>query len=251
MDPASIAREFARLIFPPRCQLCHQFCETPICLTCRSAFEELPTPICLLCGLPFHEARRYRTDECVDCRNTRRRLAAIRSFGEHKRPSGILRGAINDLKFRGNPRLGAPLGLLLAPMLTEADHPLYLPGADSITAIVPVPLHEARLRERGYNQAELIADALGAAVGRPVRPQLMIRTRNTRPQVSLTGAQRAENVRNAFRLSLPLPVEGVRVLLVDDVYTTGATLEECARTLLRAGAETVSAVTVTRPVPEE
>ena len=243
--------ELSRLVFPSRCQICRKFCDTAVCVKCRQSFEELGPPLCVLCGVPMGADAPVHADECAECRHVRRRLTAVRSFGEHRADDGVLRGAVNGLKFHGNTRLAGPLGELLAPMLNDAGYALYLPGAATITHIVPVPLHENRRRERGFNQAELLADVLAEAVGLPVRASVLTRTRDTRPQVSLTAAQRAVNVRNAFSLTIPVRLSSITALLVDDVYTTGATLEECARTLLRGGADAVYAVTVTRRLRDD
>jgi len=134
--------------------------------------------------------------------------------------------------------------------LLDADAaPLSLPLDRPPDAIVPVPLHPLRRRERGFDQAELLAAALAEATRIAVRPGLLLRTRYTDPQIGLRPHERRENVKGAFELRHPLPGSGVRVLLVDDVYTTGATLEECAGTLRKGGAGAVYALTVTRAAP--
>jgi ComF family protein len=160
-----------------------------------------------------------------------------------------LRQAVNAFKFHGRLRLAEPLGACLVRLL-EAEAPVAPPFAEPPDGLVPVPLHPARRRERGFDQAKRLAAVLSEATGIPVRERLLIRTRHTRPQVDLKPSERRENVRGAFALRHPLPRSGVRVLLVDDVYTTGSTLEECARTLRRGGAGEVYAVTVTRAAPE-
>jgi ComF family protein len=116
-------------------------------------------------------------------------------------------------------------------------------------ALVPVPLDAARLRARGYNQASLLAASLGAALGWPVLPNALQRTRATRPQVGLSPHERRANVRGAFRCPDPALVQGRRLLLIDDVMTTGATLESCAEPLVAAGAERVYGLVVARDVP--
>jgi ComF family protein len=157
---------------------------------------------------------------------------------------------VNTLKFRGKVRLAAPLGRLMADLFgADRDRPHHL-SVEQITHIIPVPLHERRKTQRGFDQAELLAGALGEAIGRPVRTGLLVRVRNTRPQVGLNPAERDANVRGAFEVRYPLPSPAVRALLVDDVYTTGATLRACARALRSGGAQAVHAATVSRAAPE-
>jgi ComF family protein len=122
----------------------------------------------------------------------------------------------------------------------------HLRVVTTIDVIMPVPLHRSRLRERGFNQALLLASAVGRAHGIPLSYDNLTRFRATRPQVELSGEERVQNVRGAFRLTRPADVEGKRVLLVDDVFTTGATMNECAAVLKRAGARSVVALTLAR-----
>jgi ComF family protein len=157
---------------------------------------------------------------------------------------------VNALKFRSRTRLAAPLGRLLGVLLSEGDGEPHQLRVDAVTHIIPVPLHARRRKDRGFDQAELLAFALGEAIDRPVRTGLLVRVRNTRPQIGLGPAERDANVRGAFQLRHPLPTPGVLALLVDDVYTTGATLTACARALRAGKAEAVYAVTVSRAAPK-
>lgn len=168
-----------------------------------------------------------------------------RAAGEY---TGALRDIIHAFKYDPRPSLAKPLARLLR------SQPAILPLLDGVDAVVPVPLHRSRQRTRGFNQAEALARALklSAPVVRALR-----RTKATRPQMELPAAQRHRNVRDAFRLArgtvtAPLPDRGslgfACVLLVDDVSTTGATLEGCARVLKDAGVLEVRAVTVGRAV---
>lgn len=128
-------------------------------------------------------------------------------------------------------------------MNNEASN-FFLHG--DIDIIIPVPLHRRRLRERGFNQATLIANALATHLGAPVQESVLIRTRHTHPQFELPPANRRENVRKAFYVTQPDAIRNKVVLLVDDVMTIGATLDECARTLRRAKPKAIYAVTFAR-----
>jgi ComF family protein len=161
-------------------------------------------------------------------------LAGVYSLSPHVAP---LREAVHALKYEGVRALAAPL----AGLLWAAWQPVHLP----VDVVAPVPLHIKRVRQRGYNQAELLARAFCAASGLPYRPGELVRHRETRSQVGLTLEERRANVAEAFACRSD-GFRGQRVLLVDDVLTTGATLAACAEALHAAGARAVYALTVTR-----
>jgi ComF family protein len=154
----------------------------------------------------------------------------------------VLREALHALKFRGQRGLSAPLGALLVEAM-EGRLPAGVPAL-----LVPVPLHPRRERERGFNQASLLARRVGLAWGVPVGGDVLVRVVATPSQTELDAPARRANVRAAFRLRRPELVAGRHVLLVDDILTTGATLSECALSLREGGAATVGAVTVARVV---
>jgi ComF family protein len=148
-----------------------------------------------------------------------------------------VREAIHRLKYSNSQDLAAPLGEMMVSYWQDVH-----PPAD---VIVPVPLHARRLRERGYNQAALLARELGKGVGLPVLEDVLVRVRNTSPQVDLNGEERKENVRGAFRCPDD-QLASKSVLLVDDVCTTGATLEACSLALKQRGVRAVWALTLAR-----
>jgi ComF family protein len=148
---------------------------------------------------------------------------------------------VRRLKYQQERHLATPLAALLLDCL--AARPL------AVDVLVPVPLDPARGRERGYNQAALLAAPVAKALGLPALPDVLQRTRPTRPQVGLNAGERRANVRGAFACGNPSAVAGRRVLLVDDVMTTGATLEACADALTAAGAAQVYGLVVARDLP--
>lgn len=174
---------------------------------------------------------------CNACRSTDPLLDGVRAFAFH---GGPLRQAIHCFKYEDLHCLAAPLGRLMAQgwLTLAGNHPDF-------DFIVPVPLHRARLRERGYNQSALLARELGTHLGIPVAEDLLSRTRATVPQVGLSAGERRANVRGAFQC-LKGALDRRKVLLVDDVYTTGSTLESACGALRESGAVSVWAYTLAR-----
>lgn len=217
------------LLFPPRCVGCQRM-GAWLCAACLEKVGRVNGPVCLHCGRPFWES-----GLCPTCQGGAFALLHVRAplFFE-----GATQRAVHNLKYRGRRVLAGPLGALLADYLCGLGWPA--------AAIVPVPLHRQRERARGYNQSALLARVVAARVGWPLQEKGLVRQRNTRPQVGLDGAARQENVRAAFGWESPLPPPE-RVLLLDDVCTTGATLEACAQTLRAAGAQDIRGLALARP----
>ncbi len=215
------------LLFPPRCAGCGRI-GTLFCLACQSKIEPIPAATCPRCGHPYAGAAL-----CPECRRNPSHLDAIRSTAVF---SGPLREAIHSFKYGNGQALAPLLGARLAQ--TWRDRGL---AAD---LIVPVPLHAERLRERGYNQAALLARVLAPAAGVPLDEGIVMRQKATQQQALLNAVERRENVKDAFMCRGE--VTGLRVVLVDDVCTTGSTLEACAAALRAGGATSVWALTLAR-----
>ncbi len=208
--------------------------------------------MCSRCGLPL--ATQVTTEgeawECGRCRTGEYDFDFARSYGVYADP---LRTAILLLKFQRRERLGRRLGELLS--IVWAAHPEFSQAERPV--IVPVPLHRARQRERGFNQAEVLACSLARRLKaadrparQPVETRCLLRIRPTAPQTGLNFRQRVENVRGVFKVTSPDAVHGRVIVLVDDVMTTGATLSSCARALKEAGAARVQAITLARATPQ-
>lgn len=215
-------------LFPPRCGGCGQP-GTWWCATCQAGLIWLRPPLCPQCGQPQQDGRK-----CVACQREPSNLAAIRSAVLF---DGPVRQAIHKFKYENQTVLAEPLGELLKHCWNVVEF--------SVDVIVPVPLHAARLRERGYNQSALLARRLAAAAHLPLVEDCLLRTRATASQMTLGAAERRVNVRGAFECA-DGRLTGKRVVLIDDVCTTGATLHECGAALLRAGAVSVWALTLAR-----
>lgn len=223
------------LVFPPRCEVCRQLQESVICETCLEAFAPVPEPRCRQCGFPLDPLAKT-AGECAGCVDDPPPFDAARAAAVF---DGSLRKAIHVMKYELTPSLARPLGEYCASHLT----PLF-----PLDCLTPVPLHPARERMRGFNQSLLLAEVIGQAWSIPVEPGVLARVQNTVPQVKLPLAQRRDNIRGAFAIAGE--VRDRAVCLVDDVYTTGATLRECSRVLKRAGASRVLVVTLARTVTQ-
>jgi ComF family protein len=218
------------LVLPPRCAGCGHT-GSLWCATCHSAVQLVCDPVCPHCGRP------QRSDDlCPQCRHGQRSrgIDGIRSAVIFEGP---LRQAIHHLKYSGRSSLAEPLGDYMSARWQGGPLPADL--------IIPVPLHAARLRERGYNQSTLLARQLSHASALPVVEGALARIRATAPQITLNAAEREANVRDAFEARAELVISR-RVLLVDDVCTTGATLVACSRALKAAEATSVWALTLAR-----
>jgi ComF family protein len=225
-------RALLDLLFPPRCQVCGTPDEFPLCGACADSFEVIRRPVCERCGKPLRGPADLAFT-CIPCRERKRYpVECVRAFGIY---DGRLREAIHGLKYDGKLALAQPLGEMLAGPISDDPR---LRAAD---VLVPVPLHPRRERQRGFNQAEEVARIAAPRVGVPVR-RLLLRQRDTQAQTDLDESERRTNVRDAFVARGE--VQGLRVLLIDDVVTTGSTLAECARALRGAGASTVCAAAV-------
>lgn len=241
---AGLWSEVVDLVFPPRCEVCGTDGRHAMCEECRSGIVPIMQPYCRRCNVPLPETARDAVF-CGDCRVQQPKIVAVRSVGLHV---GRLREAVLKLKFHNARRLAPVLAsLLYERVLREADEDGGLPVSD-IQALVPAVLHPKRRRWRGFDQAVLIAKCLGELWDLPVLLALE-RVRFTTPQVDLEFHQRRDNVRGAFRTRPGANVRGMVVAVVDDVFTTGATLEACAEALHRGGARVVYGLTVTRAVP--
>jgi ComF family protein len=220
-------------VFPPRCGGCGQW-GAQFCERCWRSVERLPQPVCRHCGCPLDESQRG----CWCHPAVRDVLAGVRAAAYYEGP---LRNAIHRLKYNSQVGLAAPLALLLAECWRN-----YGLAADGLVA---VPLARQRQRERGYNQSVLLAQPLAEHIGAPLLAGELLRVRHTPAQAGAHWAERWQNVAGAFEVApgQAARIVGRRLMLVDDVCTTGATVAACATALLAAGAAQVWAVALARP----
>ena len=228
-------------VFPPRCGGCRRFSQAIFCERCQSQVVVLRGPRCEICGLLFDPLARGAAI-CARCREQPPAFERARAAWVFEgAPRALIHRFKYERRFALAARLAPPMSLTRgAREMLEAWQPRFL---------VPVPLHASRLRARGFNQSALLARELSLGCGVPAL-ELLQRTRRTPPQVGLARKERQHNVRGAFAADEYLwekhRVKGARILLIDDVFTTGATLGECAQTLKKAGASAVGALTIAR-----
>jgi ComF family protein len=222
------------VLFPARCATC----EAPLkgapnpwfCRTCWDALPRYGAGVCDACGRPIEADGLPPGWRCGDCLKAAAPFARARALGPYR---GTLAEAVRLLKYGERPALARAL-------VDRIDLESAPPDLWDVDVVLPVPLHGRRLRLRGYNQSAHLALALARRLGRPAPEGVLERTRATRPQVGLRRPERAANVRGAFRVGRAAAVAGRRVLLVDDVITTGATIRACARALKAAKAARVT-----------
>jgi ComF family protein len=232
------------LFYPQACAVCGESVEARSCgVACSACWQKTrifsaEDLICWKCGGPSPGHVREEKRREVRCRRCDgKEFHAARACGVYE---GALRASVLALKTEPH------VSTRLARLLFEAQRrePLHC-----ATRIVPVPLHPERLRERGFNQAEMLARALAELAGLPIDYQTLVRVSHTgRHRAGMDARARLESVEGAFEVRRPRLIEGERVLLVDDVYTTGATVSACAATLKAAGAQEVLVLTVARPI---
>ncbi len=221
-DRALRARNVLDYLYPPRCPICDGISATGICDACRNVLVPIGSDYCMKCGKPLEgEQEEY----CSDCLRRTHSFEAARAVFSYQ---GALRQSIYRLKYSGKQEYGIVFGQEMARQLGPWIR------QRGITRIVPIPLHPSRQRSRGYNQAALPARELGRLMGIPVDERLLYRTKRTAPLKTLTGRERRANLEHAFSVRGTIP-PGERILLIDDIYTTGSTADAAAACLMAAG----------------
>jgi ComF family protein len=228
---SNLCSDLLDLFYPPVCGLCDGKADIANRLVCKSCLDKIvgpKDPYCIECKQLLQQSLR--------CQHCQKQTMPIFSLGYHE---GDVRTLVHDLKFQGLKPLAGPLGYKLAELIYTYD------GKLKIDFIIPVPLHSGRKYQRGFNQAEEIAKAMGHKSGIQVLPEALYLTRRTRQQARLPAAQRYLNVKDAFAVDIDSKIiYDKTILLVDDVTTTGATLLENTRVLKSAGAKKVVAAVV-------
>lgn len=248
--PGRVLSSLFNLFFPAPCRICGELLgeisRVPVCRACWAALQPLsPSGQCAVCGLPcsgdLASAAGFRCGECLKSPPC---FDLARSYGAY---GGALRELVHLMKYQGMTPLAGPLAQRMARI---AEAPEWAEVFSRCQAVVPMPLDPARRRERGYNQAELLAREVARHRKIPLLLDACRRVRATAPQAGLSRSERRANVQGAFAAEKKF-VEDRVLLLVDDVMTTGATLNACSRALLQAGAAGVVALTAARTIEWE
>lgn len=223
------------LVYPPRCISCGYIGQEVLCASCLGLIQRLFPPLCEQCASPLPG------EYCARCSGLSLSFDGCAAYGIY---SDALRRAILNLKYRRWLRAVELLSAMLIETF-QADGNGFLQTAD---CVLPVPIHRRRLADRGFNQSEQLAVPFCQAVELPLITDVLHRVYYTRPQVGLSGTKRWENVQNAFQVAKPEQIHNRHVLLIDDVMTTGGTVNACARALKEAGAARVSVLTIAKEV---
>jgi ComF family protein len=230
------------LVFPPRCISCDQPLTggqgRDFCVACYDRISFVRSPICLKCGIPF-KSEEQKDHLCGDCLTSNTSFSAARCVGRYEE---TLLHCIHQFKY--NEHLGA--GKILGRLMAEYEYPTFTVA--DYTLVMPIPLHPKRLRQRGFNQALILARIIAKQHQRPVDFMALKRQIYTEPQVNLGRNEREKNIRGAFKVADAGRIDGEKILLVDDVYTTGSTVNECAKVLMKAGAKDVGVLTLARAI---
>ena len=242
------AGALASVMFAAPCRLCGEMLDgagrIPICDACLDSLAPYAGPMCGRCGRPLVSAITQQTQAMPLCHVCRRDLYDFdfaRAYGAYTK---TMTRAIVLLKYHKVLPLGAWFAQRLQSVAAQS------PDMFAADVVVPVPVHPTRLRERGYNQAELIAKPLARALKLSFQSYLLVRTKPRPDKLRLTLRERWRTVRGAYAIREGARVDNLRVMLVDDVMTTGATLDACSRALRRAGASRVVGLVVARAVPQ-
>ena len=230
------------IIAPHTCQICGRIADNYLCQDCTQGINLINDGFCTVCGIPFISKASF-SHVCGACIKKKPKFTSARSIGIYE---GVLMDAVHKLKYNGKTSLAKPLGMIMAEKLSlafcrekHAFHPLA-------SLIVPIPLHKKRLKERGFNQSLLLAREIAKRHNIKMDYLNFKRVRWTEPQINLKGDERLKNVRGAFLVKDAQVFKKMRILLIDDVYTTGATVMECSKVLKKAGAKDVYVLTLAR-----
>lgn len=233
------ARQLARdafsglldLIYPPHCLICRAGAEGYLCAKCIEKIELIAPPFCHKCGGPTESY------SCGECREREYHFESARSAGVYE---DVLREAIHALKYKNHIAIAAPLAELMVAAFPETGL------AGKTDQAIPIPIHISRSIRRGFNQSEELARVFCSRVHIPLETRVLYKSRKTKRQMELPFDLRIANVQGSFKVAHTERIRGKRVLLIDDVFTTGSTLDEAAKVLLEAGASAVCAYTLSK-----
>ncbi len=217
------------LLYPRHCPLCNtilNFGNVSVCNGCMKQQKRIKPPYCMKCGKTIGDSTLEYCQDCSKITKSYNRGFPVFSY------TGGIKNALYDFKYKNQREYGAFFAECIMEQYGASLERLGLDG------LIPIPVHKSKKKVRGYNQAEVLAKQLGKRLQIPVYPQYLVRAVNTNPQKELNDKTRMKNLKNAFKIG-ENTIKLKKILLVDDIYTTGATIESCTRVLLQAGVEEV------------
>ncbi len=234
-------------VFPLDCKICEKPIRESkgysICEDCFKAIELIEHPYCIKCGKPLLLTDFFKQNReilCLECKRKKYSFEFSRSIGIYNK---VLKKCIHLFKYYGEKKLAIPLGKLMVDYLLQ-----NVEFIKKVELIIPVPLHNNDLKKRGFNQSVLLGKAIGDYFSVPVREKVLIKKKLTPFQVNLSKKEREKNILSAFSVEKPEEIEGKNILILDDVFTTGSTVEECAKELMKARANNIIVLTLARTV---
>lgn len=233
----SFADRILRFFLPSQCSCCEKFLdeeEKGFCKSCLSEIYWIEPPFCIICGTPFI-SQEIENHTCGECISKKRYFTTARAVGCY---DGSLREAIHKWKYEGKISLTSIFG----EWMKKGFYRYW--NSSSFDLIIPVPLHKSRLRERGFNQSLLLVKELSRLTRIPYGKRILLKKKPTTPQVELNFSEREKAIKGSFEIERKDYIEGKRILLVDDVYTTGATVNESSKVLINSGAKRVDVLTL-------
>ena len=234
-------------IFPLDCKICEKPIRESkgysICENCFKTIELIEQPYCIKCGKPLISTDAFKQNReilCLDCKRKKYSFEFSRSMGIYHK---VLKKCIHLFKYYGEKKLAKPLGKLMVDYLLKNNE-----FENKFDLIIPVPLHKNDLKKRGFNQSVLLGKVIGDYFFIPVEERVLIKKKITPFQVNLSRKEREKNILRAFSVEKPEKIKGRNILILDDVFTTGATVEECAKELMKARAKNIFVLTLARTV---
>lgn len=233
---SKILNYIIEFIYPPKCMACDNIIplenERWICDKCRSLFKYIEGNTCKICGIILEKSK----SKCVDCIERNNIFNTNKAIFIYE---GIIQDIIHKFKYGKKPYLGKGLGVLMLNRLLLTPYIFK-----DINYIVPIPIHKNRMRNRGFNQSELLAKEISKGLGLPMASNLIIRKKDTKPQSAFSPLGRKNNLKDAFVVNKKYNLKNKNILLIDDIYTTGSTLNACCEVLYELGVNKVNATTL-------
>ena len=234
-------------VFPLDCKICEKpiRCSNgySICENCFKTIELIEHPYCIKCGKPLLLTDFFKQNGkilCLDCKRKKYSFEFCRSIGIYDK---VLKKCIHLFKYYGEKKLAKPLGKLMVDYLLRNNE-----FKKKVDLIIPVPLHKDNLRKRGFNQSGLLSKIIGDYFSIPVGESVLIKKKTTLFQVNLSKKEREKNILKAFSVERPEEINGKNILILDDVFTTGTTVEECAKELIKSRANNIFVLTLARTI---